>query len=383
MMVNPSVNSNPGAPAASTISRTGTGSMTVRLIASCYGTNLRSVSNPLSPASEVEAKLSLNMAGEEGATPTKINLSAKFPGQVADKAGITAEATGTVDPSKFTGPAGTGMRIYGNTVELSVPMPIEVEIEADGDTVPTPIPPVSLDSYSFRQEVKCGTTLSLAPWGFPGATAAYNCGAYMAKTGQLTTKFQNVAVSADNSNMEIAVAFPGQNGFCGGFFSPLMLFFDNNRPSFSGSSQFKLSSRSDTHWVEAGHPGYFLAIDRNKNGKIDGKDELFGDQDANDSNGFDSLTEFDTNSDGIIDAKDKDFKKLLLWQDKNGDGVSQKNELSAMHKRVVKISLAYRRINSAYSGSAEARQVSQFWFKEGKATKTGSVEDIWFAPLRK
>ena len=42
-------------------------------------------------------------------------------------------------------------------------------------------------------------------------------------------------------------------------------------------------------------------------------------------NGFESLKEFDSNNDGIIDEKDKEFTNLLLWQDKNG--ISKTDEL--------------------------------------------------------
>ena len=45
----------------------------------------------------------------------------------------------------------------------------------------------------------------------------------------------------------------------------------------------------------------------------------------NAKNGFESLKEFDSNNDGIIDEKDKEFTNLLLWQDKNG--ISETDEL--------------------------------------------------------
>ena len=45
----------------------------------------------------------------------------------------------------------------------------------------------------------------------------------------------------------------------------------------------------------------------------------------NAKNGFESLKELDSNNDGIIDEKDKEFTNLLLWQDKNG--ISKTDEL--------------------------------------------------------
>ena len=47
----------------------------------------------------------------------------------------------------------------------------------------------------------------------------------------------------------------------------------------------------------------------------------------NAKNGFESLKEFDSNNDGIIDEKDKEFTNLLLWQDKNFNGISKTDEL--------------------------------------------------------
>ncbi len=44
-------------------------------------------------------------------------------------------------------------------------------------------------------------------------------------------------------------------------------------------------------------------------------------------NGFESLKELDSNNDGIIDEKDKEFTNLLLWQDKNSNGISETDEL--------------------------------------------------------
>lgn len=381
MMVNPSVSSHPGSPSASTIQRTGTDNLTFRLVATCYGTNLRSVSNPLSPASEVSARINLKVSEKVGETPKVVSFTVKFPGQMADRnGGLTGDATGGVHASKIVNaPEGTTARAYGNTMELKIPVPVTVNIEADGDEVSQPMPPVALDSWGFSQVVNCGAPLDLAPWGYPGQTGAYNCGQYMARNGTLNTTFQNVSVSSDNSSMEVQVAFPGQNGFCGGYFSPLMLFFDEARPKFNNTSKFRLSARENTYWVEAGAPGHFLALDRNSNGRIDDKYELFGDQDT-ESNGFDALKELDSNKDNVIDAKDKKFKRLVLWNDKNGDGVSQKGELQPLHKKVKSISLDYQKVNMAYGGTAEARQVSKFKLNDGGE---GVIEDIWFAPAGK
>ena len=88
-----------------------------------------------------------------------------------------------------------------------------------------------------------------------------------------------------------------------------------------------------TSWID--NNDAFIAIDKNNNGTIDNGSELFGNKsisnnayaytNPNAKNGFEALSEFDSNNDGIIDEKDKEFTNLLLWQDKNG--ISKTDEL--------------------------------------------------------
>jgi hypothetical protein len=70
----------------------------------------------------------------------------------------------------------------------------------------------------------------------------------------------------------------------------------------------------------------FLAIDKNKNGKIDSVNELFGGLNRRD--GFAKLAEFDSNGDGQVDQRDDRYSELLLWKDKNVDGFSDDGEIS-------------------------------------------------------
>lgn len=72
-----------------------------------------------------------------------------------------------------------------------------------------------------------------------------------------------------------------------------------------------------------------LALDLDENGRIDDGSELFGDQ-TGFANGFLALAAHDSNGDGVIDAQDSAFANLLLWQDANGDGVSQADELISL-----------------------------------------------------
>ena len=79
----------------------------------------------------------------------------------------------------------------------------------------------------------------------------------------------------------------------------------------------------------------WLVLDRNSNGTIDNGGELFGvdtvkADGTKASDGFDALSDLDSNDDGVFDAKDTRFADVRVWRDLNQDGISQSNELSTL-----------------------------------------------------
>ena len=106
-------------------------------------------------------------------------------------------------------------------------------------------------------------------------------------------------------------------------------------------------------WTAEGWDGGFLALDRNGNGRIDNATELFSNitpQTATGgraANGFLALSVYDQpenggNGDGWIDEHDSIYSKLLIWVDKNHDGVSEPNELISLQKAgIQRISLNF------------------------------------------
>ena len=88
-----------------------------------------------------------------------------------------------------------------------------------------------------------------------------------------------------------------------------------------------------TAWATGGDG--FLVLDRNANGKIDDGSELFGSSNRLSSgelarDGFASLAELDSNSDGVIDANDEKFSSLGVWKDNNSNGVSETGEIRTL-----------------------------------------------------
>ena len=124
-------------------------------------------------------------------------------------------------------------------------------------------------------------------------------------------------------------------------YSPIVIDLGNdgiNSHALNYTINFDLDNngfKEATGWVSGDDA--LLAIDKNNNGKIDNGSELFGNKSISDSafsytnsslnNGFETLKSYDTNNDDIIDSQDAEFDKLLLWQDKNSNGISETDEL--------------------------------------------------------
>jgi hypothetical protein len=78
-------------------------------------------------------------------------------------------------------------------------------------------------------------------------------------------------------------------------------------------------------WISA--QDGFLAVDLNGNGIIDNRGELFG---GNLGEGYAQLTIFDSNHDGVVDARDARFSELRIWQDANGNHKTDAGELHSL-----------------------------------------------------
>lgn len=365
------------APASGLVTRAENETVTVKIHNSCFPTNLRGVPNPLAPNSVLRASFDLAIGG------TVYNMWVEYPASLVTAAGMTGTGIKAMAASTYSNATVSSAAIYGNTVILKTPFKTGVSVDSAGKITMPANTTVSMANGGFSQNVKdCTTGPVYGTYGYSSYIPTYGCGEYMGKTGKLTASVGGISVSTDTSNIEINVSYPGQTGFCGGFWSPLMVFEDAQRPNFDNSSKFPLNPGGETMWPQANHAGWFVAYDRDGNGLIDQKNELFGEQGEKIANGFEALKELDSNKDGMIDSRDKEFKKLVLWQDKNGDGISQPEELTPLSSKITKISLKYKKDEVRLLGkNAEERERSVYWYKDASGKlKKGDIIDIWIAP---
>lgn len=144
-------------------------------------------------------------------------------------------------------------------------------------------------------------------------------------------------------------------------------------------------------WTHRGADNAFLAFDRNGNGTIDDGTELFGsytpvypsgDRRITAPNGFEALRFAESPSygatapaDGIIDARDPMFSRLLLWTDRNHNGMSEPDELQHLSDAgIVAIRTDYKRSDRVDRFGNEFRQVGRLTWADGEEA---NVYDVW------
>ncbi|MBV6323851.1 SdrD B-like domain-containing protein [Duganella violaceipulchra] len=122
----------------------------------------------------------------------------------------------------------------------------------------------------------------------------------------------------------------------------------------------------------------FLAIDSNGNGKIDSINELFGG--ASKGSGFAKLASYDSNHDGVVDAKDGQFTSLLVWQDKNSDGKTDAGELMSLKDAgVASLKVAYTELPFVDANNNLHLERSSVVMNNGK---TADMTDVYFDVAR-
>ena len=189
------------------------------------------------------------------------------------------------------------------------------------------------------------------------------------------------------------------------FNSPLVLDLNNNDKTstsfFNSDSYFDLDNntfKEKTAWLEKGDG--FLALDKNANGVIDNGGELFGNHtllkdNTFASDGFEALKQYDTNNDNILDENDAIYNELLIWKDKNSNGISEEGELSTLSEENItsikldanKIDLKDKETNnlithtSTFTQDGTEKKIDDVWFKVDLADTAYDNESLDFTDI--
>lgn len=139
-----------------------------------------------------------------------------------------------------------------------------------------------------------------------------------------------------------------------------------------------------TGWL-SGDDG-FLAVDKNKNGSIDGVSELFGG--AAYGEGYAKLANYDSNNDFVIDGNDKYYDSLVVWRDSNIDGITNSGEINGLSEAgISQLSLDYKIVNWESNGNIvgeqstavvnnNSREMGDIYFKYYRSTYNYSNSPI-------
>ena len=134
-----------------------------------------------------------------------------------------------------------------------------------------------------------------------------------------------------------------------------------------------------TSWLSSDDA--FLTLDHNNDGTINDISELFG---SPDRTGYSELSDLDSNADGVMDAKDDRFADLRVWQDANGDGVSQADELQSLTDAgIASISLSHNTVDPQQGADGQVARQGTFTWTDGKkgiaAEASGIAGDVLFS----
>jgi len=169
------------------------------------------------------------------------------------------------------------------------------------------------------------------------------------------------------------------NGTVDGASSPLTLDLNRNGVELTNTQNGVLfdidndGEKEQTSWV--GADDGLLTLDRNDDGVITDRSELFGDTDGFDD-GFARLASYDSNQDGQITADDEVWSDLKVWQDANQDGVSDAQELLTLNQlEIVSINLNADMPEDLYIEGNWISHVSDFTTADGE---THEIVDAWF-----
>jgi hypothetical protein len=167
--------------------------------------------------------------------------------------------------------------------------------------------------------------------------------------------------------------------------TPLVVAFESQPiefvPATTARFAFVPGEPAATDWPTAATP--WIALDLDGDGSITSGAELFGSSTVlpgggRATNGFAALAVLDANGDGVVDARDPMFAKLVLWSDRNGDHRSSPDELRPLSSVVTSIPLAFTRgARCNERDDCEGERGALHWRDAAGADHVGTVVDVY------
>ena len=128
----------------------------------------------------------------------------------------------------------------------------------------------------------------------------------------------------NNGTYELQVSLEAPGG------DPIVLDLNGDGVDLSASAAFDIDADGTPDqigWI--GPEDGLLAMDLDGSGAIEDGSELFSEvfNGGSYADSLEALASLDDNNDGVIDARDTAFDRIVVWQDANTDGITQDGEL--------------------------------------------------------
>ena len=185
------------------------------------------------------------------------------------------------------------------------------------------------------------------------------------------------ATDSSGAKSQISISFTGRYSA-----DPIVIDLDRDGFSFTDIEASTVSFAVDgvkrrSAWIGAGDA--MLAYDADGDGRINRLDEIaFGSQvDDPALSDLQALQQpgFDQNQDGMFDAQDGKWQRFLLWQDRNGNGVSDPGELRSLVEAGVRgLYLNANILNRAEGADVRVRGYTRLLMNDGSLLQTA---DVW------
>ena len=198
------------------------------------------------------------------------------------------------------------------------------------------------------------------------------------------TNFSVEAGGATTDLTKANVAWTQQQYYDGGYYYPVVLDLNNDGLEITPVAQSDIVTKDaagnvlKTSWV--GPTNGILAYDRNGDGKINNTADISFVQDkVGAKTDLEGLAGWDTNNDGVLDANDTNFGKLLVWVDANQDARAQKGEVKTLLEQGI-TSINLKPTPTGFDGAdtidTVVRNTTTFTRADGT---TGTGYDVGFA----